>query len=75
MFSGRRPEHIFSTDVQPEHQHKTVPGLTRAPYDLRFSLVVLGFLWFYLVSVGFPKPLKALVQLYIALLRALHNLI
>ena len=38
--------------IQSGHRDKNIPGLTRVPYDLRFSLVF----------VGFPDPFKALVS-------------
>ena len=37
--------------LQSGHRDKNIPGLTRVPYDLRFSLVFVGFPVF---VFGFP---------------------
>ena len=36
-------------ELQPGHRDKNIPGLTRVPYDLRFSTILLSFFglsWF-----------------------------
>lgn len=48
--------------LQPGHQYKNIPRLTRGPDDLRFSSVFCTFPWASLVFLRFPEPSKALVS-------------
>ena len=45
--------------LQSGHHEKKIMGLTRVPYDLRFSAVVR---WLPVVFIGFPTLFKALVS-------------
>ena len=44
-------------NIQSEHRDKNIPVLTRAPYDLRFSLVFFSFHWLSYVFLGLLRPL------------------
>ena len=46
-----------SSGIQPGHRAKNIPGLTREPYDLRFSLVFFGVPLFSLVLLVLLRPL------------------
>ena len=45
LLSCRNTLAYYLDVIQPEHRDKNIPGLTRAPYDLRFSWVFRCFLW------------------------------